>query len=77
MFDTAIGITASLAAEGKEVTTADLNISYIIPVDYGQHIVIKTYIVKAGRTIIRLRAEMYCKETSAMVAAATGNWVRL
>lgn len=77
MFDTAFGVVANFVAGVNEAATADMNISYIRPVEYGQHTVIVIYIVKKGRTIIRLRAEMFCKETGKMVASGVGTWIPL
>ena len=77
MFDTALGIVANLTAGDNEAATADMNISFIRPVEFGQHTVIKTYIVKKGRSLIRLRGEMHCKETGKLVATAVGTWIPL
>lgn len=54
-----------------------MNVSFIRPVEYGEHPVITVYIVKKGRSIIRLRAEMFCKESGKLTAAAAGTWIPL
>ncbi len=77
MFDTAFGVVANFVAGANEAATADMNVSYIRPLDFGQHPIIKVYIVKKGRSIIRLRAEMYCKETEKLIGASAGTWVPL
>lgn len=65
------------AAHASEAATVEMNISYIRPVEFGQHTVIDTYIVKIGRTMIRLRGEMFCRESGKLVAAASGLWLPL
>lgn len=74
MFDAAFGVVANFVAGENEAATADMSISYMRPVDYGQHTLVKIYIVKSGKTLIRLRAEMYCKETGKLVASGFGSW---
>lgn len=80
MFDTAFGVVAnfvSIIAGGNEAATADMNISFLRPVEFGEHTVVTVYIVKTGRTIIRLRAEMFCKESGKLVATGVGSWIPL
>ena len=77
MFDSAIGTAAIFAAGGKEATTMDLNVSFLRPLDGDSHAMVHTYIMKNGRTVIRLRGEMICEESGKLVATATGNWFPL
>ena len=77
MFDTAFGVVANFVAGKNEAATADMNISFIRPVEYGEHVIIKVFIVKKGRTIIRLRAEMFCRETGKLAASGSGSWIPL
>ena len=77
MFDTAFGVVADFIAGENEATTVDMNISYVRPLDYGQHTAVTVYTVKTGRKIIRLRAEMVCKETGKLVATGVGTWMPL
>ena len=77
MFDSAIGTTAIFAAGWREATTIDLDVSFLRPLDGDSHAIIHTYIIKNGRSIIRLRGEMICEESGKLVAAATGNWFPL
>ena len=69
--------TGHNAVRASEAATVEMNISYIRPVEFGQHTVIDTYIVKIGRTMIRLRGEMFCRESGKLVAAASGLWLPL
>ncbi|MCI8609745.1 MAG: PaaI family thioesterase [Firmicutes bacterium] len=77
MFDTAFGVVANFIAGEGEAATADMNISFLRPVEYGEHTIVKVYIVKKGRTMIRLRAEMFCKESGKLVATGVGSWIPL
>lgn len=80
MFDTAFGVVAnctSILGGGNEAATADMNISFLRPVEYGEHTIVKVYVVKKGRTMIRLRAEMFCKESGKLVATGVGSWIPL
>lgn len=77
MFDSAVGTVAIYAAGWNEATTTDLNFSYLRPLPGGTHAVVHTYIVKNGRTMIRLRGEMICEETGKLIATATGSWLPL
>lgn len=76
-FDSAIGTAAIFAAGWREAVTSDLTVSYLRPMDGEGHAIVHAYIVKNGRSIIRLRGEMYCEETGKLVATAYGNWVPL
>ena len=44
MFDTAFGVVANFVAGKNEAATADMNISFIRPVEYGEHVIIKVFI---------------------------------
>lgn len=77
MFDSAVGTAAIYAAGWKEAATTDLSVSFLRSLPGDSHAVVHTYIVKNGRTMIRLRAEMICEETGKPVASAYGNWLPL
>ena len=77
MFDTAFGVVANIVAGDNEATTTDMNICFIRGIDIGQHCNIKVFIDKAGRSLIRLRAEMTCVETGKIVASGSGSWMPL
>lgn len=77
MFDTAFGIVANFVVGVNEATTTDMNISFLRGFEYGQHCNVKVYIVKAGRSLIRLRAEMICVETGKILATGSGSWMPL
>ena len=76
MFDTACGVVANFVAE-NEAATSDMYVSYVRPLELGEHAILKTWIVRAGRSMIRLRAEMFCEESGKLVATSVSNWIPL
>ena len=77
MFDTALGVVANFTAGENEATTTDMNIVFLRGVEYGMRLEMKVYIVKAGRSLIRQRAELYDAETGKLLASASGSWMPL
>ena len=77
MFDTAFGVVANFTAGENEATTTDMNISFLRGVDYGMTLYMKVYIVKAGRSLIRQRAELTDAATGKLLATASGSWMPL
>lgn len=77
MFDSAIGSVAIFATGWNEVTTAELNVSYLRPMNGAHHAIVHTYIVKNGRNLMRLRGELYSEETGKLIATAQGTWFPL
>lgn len=77
MFDTAFGIVANFIAGKDEATTTDMNICYIRQFELNDIGEIKVITVKAGRKLIRLRAEFISKETNKLIATASGSWMPL
>ncbi|HKK96184.1 MAG TPA: PaaI family thioesterase [Anaerovoracaceae bacterium] len=75
MLDTGLGTLAWFLAEGKEVVTTDLNISYIRPLKLGDTGAVKVYVVKNGRSLIRIRGELFSKNTGKALASASGAWM--
>lgn len=77
MFDTAFGIVANFLAGPGEATTTDMNLCFLRPLELGETGEMTVYVVKAGRSLIRLRAELACKETGKLVATGGGSWMPL
>lgn len=77
ILDTAFGIVANFTAGPNEATTTDMTITYLRELEYGDKCIIKVYIVKAGRKLIRQRAEVTSKKTGKLVATAVGSWMPL
>lgn len=77
MADTGFGIVANFVAGPGEATTTDMNLAFLRPLELGETAVMTVFIVKAGRSLIRLRAELLCRETGKLVATAGGSWMPL
>ena len=77
MFDTAFGIVANLTAGDNEATTTDMTISYLRGVEMGMALEMTVYIVKAGRSLIRQRAELKDAATGKLLATGSGSWMPL
>ena len=77
MFDTAFGVVANFTAGENEATTTDMNLVFLRGVEYGMKLEMKVYIVKAGRSLIRQRAELYDAETGKLLASGSGSWMPL
>ena len=77
MTDTALGIVANFLAGPGEATTTDLNISFLRPLALGETAVMTVFVVKTGRSLIRLRGELSCRETGKLVATAAGSFMPL
>ena len=77
MFDTAFGVVANFTAGENEATTTDMTVSFLRGVEYGMELHLKVYIVKAGRSLIRQRAELTDAATGKLLATASGSWMPL
>ena len=77
MFDTAFGVVANFTAGENEATTTDMTVSFIRGVDFGMNLELTVYIVKAGRSLIRQRAELVDADTGKLLATASGSWMPL
>ena len=77
MFDTAFGVVANFTAGENEATTTDMTVSFLRGVEYGMELHLKVYIVKAGRSLIRQRAELTDASTGKLLATASGSWMPL
>lgn len=77
MFDTAFGVVANFTAGENEATTTDMTISFLRGVEYGMEVWMKVYIVKAGRSLIRQRAELTDAATGKLLATGSGSWMPL
>lgn len=77
MFDTAFGVVANFTAGDNEATTTDMTVSFLRGVDFGMELHLKVFIVKAGRSLIRQRAELADAATGKLLATASGSWMPL
>ena len=77
MFDTAFGVVANLTAGDNEATTTDMTVSFLRGVELGMEVDMTVYIVKAGRSLIRQRAELKDAATGKLLAIGSGTWMPL
>lgn len=77
MFDTAFGVVANFTAGENEATTTDMTVSFLRGVEMGMELELTVYIVKAGRSLIRQRAELADAATGKLLATASGSWMPL
>lgn len=77
MFDTGLGTVANYVAGKNEAATVEMSVGYVRTVLLGQECQMKIYVVKQGARLIRLRGELFCKETGKLVATGTGIWIPL
>ncbi len=77
MFDTAFGVVANFTAGENEATTTDMTVSFIRGVEYGMELELTVFIVKAGRSLIRQRAELRDARTQKLLATGSGSWMPL
>ena len=77
MFDTAFGVVANFTAGENEATTTDMTVSFLRGIDFGMELRLKVFIVKAGRSLIRQRAELTDAATGKLLATASGGWMPL
>ena len=76
MFDVAIGITCSAFAGGENVTTTDINISYIRPFS-GDSFDFEVELIHLGRNMIRTRALARDTKTGKELASAISNYAHM
>ena len=75
MFDVAMGATANAClVEGKQVTTAGINVSYVRPLKKEKYICVSE-ISNVGKTLIRVYAKIIEPETKNVMALCTGDFV--
>ena len=77
MFDTVFGVVANLTAGDEGATTTDMTVSFIRGVEFGMELEMTVYIVKAGRSLIRQRAELKDAATGKLLATGSGSWMPL
>lgn len=77
MFDTGLGVAANFVAGVNEAATTDMSISFLRTLDLGTDVEMKVWVVKAGKRMIRLRAELCDPNTKKLIATASGSWMPL
>lgn len=74
MFDVSMGMTVLAFTEHNSVATADLSVSYIRPFT-GKTFIIEVNVIRAGRSMARMRAIATDESTGKVLASATSNFV--
>ena len=74
MFDTAMGMSVIGITDNDSVATADLDVSFIRPFT-GEYFLFEVNIIRAGRTMARVRALAKDQESGKILASATSNFV--
>lgn len=74
MFDVSMGMTVLAFTDHYSVATADLSVSYIRPFT-GKSFVIEVNVIRAGRSMARMRAVATDEATGKVLASATSNFV--
>ena len=70
ILEVACGVVANTIAGENDSSLMDLHVSYINKLTMADEIIAKVYLIKAGRTIIRTRAEIYDKNTGKLAVSA-------
>lgn len=76
MFDTSMGMTVLAYSQYDQVSTADINVSFIRPF-LGRSYIFKSEIVHLGRTLVRVRAKAVDEDTGKCLASGSANFVPL
>ncbi len=77
LFDLGMGYGAVAMSGGFSVATADLTIGFLDRVDGADKILVEVTIQKAGKLLIRMRADATSLQTGKIVATAVGTFVPL
>lgn len=73
MFDNAMGMTASALCGGL-TPTVEMQVSYLDPVTPDKPVQVRVTLRRAGRTLVRLTAELWQVDPAAPAATATGTF---
>ena len=74
MFDVSMGMTVLGFTDHNSVATADLSVSYIRPFT-GKSFIIEVNVIRAGRSMARMRAIASDEATGKVLASATSTFV--
>lgn len=77
MFDTALGLTAYYMSEKKDVTTAELSMSFIRPLEFKDELIVHSEVQHLGRTLVRVTGKGYSKKTKKLLAMSHGTFMIL
>ena len=75
MIDDCIGVTFAILGLEYFYPTINLNVEFFSPASEEETVIVKTQVVKQGKTIINIKADVINENTEKLVAQATSNLV--
>lgn len=75
MIDDCMGVNFFILGLKYFYPTINLNVEFFNPVAEGETVMVKTQVVKQGKTVINIKADMINEKTKKLVAQATSNLV--
>jgi uncharacterized protein (TIGR00369 family) len=75
MIDDCIGVNFFLLGLEYFYPTINLNVEFFNPATEGETVIVKTQVVKQGKTTINIKADVINESTKKLVAQATSNLV--
>lgn len=73
MFDDCIGINFMILGTDNFFPTINLNVEFFSAVQEGDTVIVKTNVIKRGKSVINVKADMFSSER--IIASATSNLV--
>lgn len=75
MIDECIGLNCIILGLENFYPTINLNVEFFNPAMEGDTVLVKTQLVKQGKTIINIKADVFNEKNGKLVAQATSNMV--
>jgi uncharacterized protein (TIGR00369 family) len=75
MVDDCMGVTFFILGLEYFYPTINLNVEFFNPASEGENIIVKTQVIKRGKTVINLKADVTNENNMKLVAQATSNLV--
>jgi uncharacterized protein (TIGR00369 family) len=75
MIDDCMGVNFFILGLEYFYPTINLNVEFFNPVSEGEIVIVKTQVIKQGRTIINIKADVFNENNMILVAQATSNLV--
>lgn len=73
MFDDCIGVNFMILDTKYFFPTINLNVEFFSAVKEGELVIVKTYVIKKGKSVINIKADMFCSQR--IIASASSNLV--
>lgn len=75
MIDDCIGVNFFILGQEYFYPTINLNVEFFSPASEGETVIVKTQVIKQGKTVINIKADVINESTKKLVAQATSNLV--